>query len=87
MARRSLIIGLFVVLAQLAMGCQHGGTGEKRLHRKHLHHEVAEPCACANSSSSGSLEPPILPAESIPAPKKMPATSMNNSRVTSGFIR
>jgi hypothetical protein len=76
MARRIVIIGLFVVLAQLATGCH---LCEHFRHKHHFkHHDYADPCSC--SCASGTVEAPIIPGESLPAPKKMPSTTMSNPR-------
>jgi len=70
MARRSLVIGLFVVLAQLAMGCHH----HKHFLHRHCHDSCCEPvtdCGCYGSYPMQSAAPPVI--EPLPAPKKMPS--------------
>lgn len=95
MARRLAIIGLFMVLAHMATGCHLCGhfKAKKQLRQQYRgqHHVpayghgygygYADPCSCSSSSAAG-IEAPILPngGESLPLPKKMPATTMNNTK-------
>lgn len=89
MARRSVIIGLFVVLAQLAMGCNHCGKFHKKHALKHQQYIDPSACSCASPSPvpSFSTEPPIFPAEQLPIPKKMPATTVTPIPQLTGLQR
>lgn len=84
MARRLAVIGLLVVLSQLATGCHicehiRAKKAYKQAYRGHHgFHGYVDPCACSCSSPHAAIDAPVLPAqESLPIPKKMPATTMN----------
>ena len=83
MARRTLIIGLFVVLAQMATGCHHHKGQYREKHS--LRHLQYQPCDCAGSSPIGTA--PYFPAEQIPAPKKMPVTGMTTGLSVASPVR
>jgi hypothetical protein len=83
MARRIVIIGLFVVLAQLATGCHICEHFRAKKHFKHHGYGYADPCSC--SCASGTVEAPIIPGDSLPAPKKMPSATMNSRPVLTSF--
>lgn len=86
MARRLGIIGLLVVLAQLATGCHICRHFHAKWHYKHqgyMGHPYADPCACS-CASPASIEPPFH-GEQLPIPKKMPAATMTNNPVLTGF--
>ncbi len=78
MARRTTVIGLFMALAMLAMGCHH----RHFLCKHHWHHDYADPCSC--SCSSAVLEVPVPTSEPLPAPKRMPSTTMTSNPVLTG---
>lgn len=86
MARRILVIALFMVLAPLAMGCHH----KHFLFKKHLRGGCCEPvadCSCCGSSPlpAGAVAPlPVI--EPLPAPKRMPSTEMTG-RERAGWLR
>jgi hypothetical protein len=85
MARRLVIIGLFVALSQLATGCCHicNHLRAKKM-AKHHGYGYVDPCSCHGSSPAG-IEAPIVPHEPLPIPKKMPATTMNPKPVLTSF--
>ena len=78
MARRTVIIGLVVVLTQLATGCccckLHR---ERKAQRQGMAASIGSPCGCACSSPVNTI--PYVPAEPLPAPRKMPAAGVNFS--------
>ena len=82
MARRTLFIGLLVVLAQLAMGCHKHCGGHRAKRIRHV-----DDCSCACSSPIGTV-PMLESPEPLPAPKRMPAAAtLSPTPVTVGANR
>ena len=77
MVRRTLVIGVFVALAQLASGCccwcEH--IKERRAYRHGAACEICAPCGCGSTAYASPII--VSPAtEPIPLPKKMPTAGM-----------
>ena len=82
MARRSLVIGLFVVLVQLAMGCHHHKHFRHRFHNSCC--EAVPDCGCCGSSPIQVAAPPVI--EPLPTPKRMPSSELTG-RERIGLLR
>jgi hypothetical protein len=100
MARRTLVITVLLVLAQLSAGCCC--CRREHIRERHaLKHGAAlgEPCACSCSSPAGAhpvvmpaqpYQPyqPYVPSDAVPTPKKMPAAGVGLAPAASiGFER
>lgn len=80
MARRTFIIALFMVFTQMATACHHRCHCLRKHHfRSHcVSEDIAASCSCATPIA----ETPVIPAEQIPLPRKMPTTSVSPFPVT-----